>query len=322
MTDIDDQIAAVIIGRNEGERLKVCLQSLHGQLAHIIYVDSGSNDGSQEAAVELGATLVELDPSLPFTAARARNAGLSETVGRNIELIQFVDGDCTVQSDWIETAAAFLASNPHAAVACGRRREKFPEKSVYNRLIDKEWNTPVGEVRSCGGDALIRKSALDDVGGFNPTLIAGEEPELCVRLRGAGWSVHRLDHEMTLHDAAIFEFGQWWKRSSRAGHAYAEGFDLHGSPPENHNRAPMKRAVVWGLLIPFLILALLFVFPLASLVIALLYPMQVARLAWQRRDLAEGFFLTLGKLPEAQGIAKYHLNRFFGKRSQIIEYKE
>jgi hypothetical protein len=46
----------------------------------------------------------------------------------------------------------------------GRRRERFPEASVYNRLCDLEWDTSIGEARSCGGDFLARAGAFRDAG--------------------------------------------------------------------------------------------------------------------------------------------------------------
>ena len=70
------QIAVVVIGRNEGERLRQCLMSIDKGVAGIVYVDSGSTDQSIALAESLGAQVVELDASIPFTAARARNVGI------------------------------------------------------------------------------------------------------------------------------------------------------------------------------------------------------------------------------------------------------
>ena len=127
---------------------------------------------------------------------------------------------------------------------------RYPEASIYNRLIDAEWDTPVGRARACGGDALMRVAALQEVGGFDPDLIAGEEPELCVRLRAKGWEIWRLDAEMTLHDAAMTRFGQWWQRTRRGGYAFAEGAALHGAAPERHCVPNLRRLILWGMVLP------------------------------------------------------------------------
>ena len=248
------KIGLVVIGRNEGDRLRKCLQSAQGTVNQIVYVDSGSTDGSQAMTQSLGVQVVELDLSIPFTAARARNAGFDYLlqINPNLEYVQFVDGDCEIVAGWLESAYHKLQSNPKIAVVCGRRRERFPNQSIYNHLCDLEWDTPVGEAKACGGDAMMRVTALKEVGGFNPTLIAGEEPELCVRLRQQGWKVFRIDAEMTLHDAQMTIFSQWWKRSLRAGHAYAEGAWLHGKPPERHWVKESLSIWFWGFIVPFL----------------------------------------------------------------------
>lgn len=316
-------VDAVVIGRNEGQRLIDCLRSMQGAARRVIYVDSGSTDSSVEAARALGAEVVTLDLSQPFTAARARNAGLAALRDDGADFVQLVDGDCVIDPGWIATARAFLASHPQAAVACGRRREKHPEASVYNRLCDREWNTPPGEALACGGDALVRRAALEAVGGFRDDLIAGEEPEMCLRLRRAGWSIWRLDAEMTLHDAQILRFGQWWRRSRRAGHAFAEGAFLYGRAPERHWLRETRRALLWGAALPLAILLLMLASPWAGL-LALIYPAQLLRLAW--RDPAPGrwdaaLFSVLGKFAEAQGVLEFHLRRLRGQRRGIMEYK-
>lgn len=315
-------IAAVVIGRNEGARLIACLDALAGQVGRVIYVDSGSTDGSQQAAIARGAEVVVLDTDRPFTAARARNAGLAHLLQDTPApaYVQFLDGDCALHPGWIETARVFLDGTPLAAVACGRRRERFPEASIYNRLIDAEWDTALGRTRSCGGDALMRLTALAEVGGYNPDLIAGEEPELCVRLRAAGWRIVRLDADMTLHDAAMTRFGQWWARSRRAGHAFAEGAALHGAPPERHWVAETRRALLWGALLPAGIVIAAPLVPWFGGVLVLAYPLQVLRLS-RHWPLERAMFTVLGKFPEALGALGYYLGRLSGRRRGIMDYK-
>lgn len=318
-------IAAIAIGRNEGARLVQCLDSLQGRVGRIVYVDSGSTDGSVEMARARGVEVVTLDMTQPFTAARARNAGLAQLRhGAAAEFVQLVDGDCEVRPGWIETAFRFLQDNPNVAVVCGRRRERFPEASVYNAHCDREWNTPVGAALACGGDALMRMAALDAVGGYNPGLIAGEEPEMCVRLRQTGWTIWRLDAEMTLHDAAMTRFSQFWNRTRRAGHAYAEGAWMHGAPPERHFLRETRRAVLWGVALPVVIVGLALVSPWFLLLFAI-YPAQIARLARRaggsRAAWEEAGLLTVGKVAEGLGVLEFHLRRLGGRRAGLIEYK-
>lgn len=316
-------IAAVAIGRNEGDRLKACLASLQGQVAHVVYVDSGSTDGSVEAARALGAEVVELDMSRPFTAARARNAGLARVAELDPEgtYVQFLDGDCILDPDWIGAAQAALEAEPDLAVVCGRRRERFPEATRWNRMIDIEWDTPVGEAIACGGDALMRRAALAAVEGYNPAVIAGEEPEMCFRMREKGWRIRRIDAEMTLHDAALTRIGQWWQRAKRAGHAFAECAAMHGASPERFRVTETRRAVIWGLVLPLSILVLAVLISPWAFLLALIWPIQVVRLILKGFDAERALFLTLGKFAEGQGVVTYWFNRLTGRQRRLIEYK-
>ena len=320
---VADHVGAVAIGRNEGERLVRCLASLRGRAERVVYVDSGSTDGSVAAARAAGAEVVELDLSRPFTAARARNAGFARLcdIAPDIGFVQFLDGDCELAEGWIDAALAALAAEPDIAVVCGRRRERHPEASLWNRMIDAEWDSPAGEAKACGGDAMMRRSAVEAVGGYREDLIAGEEPEMCFRMRGAGWRILRLDAEMTLHDAAMTRMAQWWQRARRAGHTYAEGVALHGSAPERYRVAELRRTLLWGAGIPALALfGALLISPWALLIL-LAWPVQVIRLVLKGRSWEQAVFLTLGKLPEAQGAVGYWLARVTGRRRALIEYK-
>jgi len=312
-------IDAVVIGRNEGARLIACLQSLSGQVRRVIYVDSGSTDGSVQAATDAGAAGVALDMSLPFTAARARNAGLAALADDPPRYVQFIDGDCALRDGWIGAAARVLQDAPRVAVVCGRRRERFPQASLYNAMIDAEWDTPVGAALACGGDALMRYDVVVRAGGYREDLIAGEEPELCLRLRKEGWQIRRIDAEMTWHDADMHRFRQWWKRAERAGHAFAEGSARFSTPQMPHWAAETRRIWIWGLGIPLFALLGSLLHPAAALVL-LAYPLQVLRLS-RSMGLKPAFFSTLGKLAEAVGALRFHARRLTRGKARLIEYK-
>jgi GT2 family glycosyltransferase len=318
---------AIVIGRNEGERLKQCLMSVpESQLT--VYVDSGSTDGSIEWARDHGADVIQLDTSAGFTAARARNAGFARLrkVAPQLEYVQFVDGDCELRSAWPCHAIEFLGAREQVCAVFGRRRERYPDRSVYNWLCDREWDVPVGEAKSCGGDVMIRVSALAAARGYRDDLIAGEEPELCVRLRAAGWQIWRIDQEMTLHDAAITRLGQWWLRMVRSGHAFAQVSHLHGAPPEQFWVWESRRAWVWGVLFPLASGAAMLWFGWPGIVVLLIYPLQLlrrmARLPGSLRTRFQlAFFELLARFPESHGQMKFLRDWLMGSRGGIIEYK-
>lgn len=324
-------VGAVAIGRNEGERLRACLRALvqsRGQGVHVVYVDSGSTDDSVQMAHSLGVDVVALDMSIPFTAARARNAGFERLKSQvpDIEFVHFIDGDCELAPGWMDAAVAHLQAHPDHAVVCGRRRERYPNATIYNLLCDIEWDGPTGEVRACGGDALMRVRVFSQVGGFRPDLIAGEEPELCVRIRRQGYKIYRMDMDMCLHDADMTRFSQWWRRSVRAGHAFAEGAAIHGAPPELHFVRNVISAVAWGAGLPFVILVAGLVVGPPALLLFLLYPLQILRLTLKGprsrfTNLVWATFIVLSRFSETVGAFKYVLRQVRRGPVQLIEYK-
>lgn len=334
MPDALTATGVVVIGRNEGERLRRCLESLkHGrETLPIVYVDSNSTDDSVELARSVGATVVGLDLTKKFTAARARNAGLERLLADSseVQFVQFVDGDCELCPDWLERAYAHLSENPKLAAVCGRRRERFPDYSVYNRLCDLEWDTPIGITNSCGGDSLMRVSVLKEVGSFREDLIAGEEPELCFRMRQAGYEIERLDLEMTLHDANLSRPSQWFKRSQRAGHAFAERAAIHGAHPERPGVKQTASNLVWGLGVPAALG--LGAVTLNPLVMGLGGAGAYSYLYWKsyrweknRRSPEDAKLFAAScvaaKFPEALGALTYLKNRALRRQSRLIEYK-
>lgn len=324
-----DEMAVVAIGRNEGERLRACLDSVIGGAGLVVYVDSGSTDGSVGMARAMGAEVVALDMSVPFTAARARNVGWRRAVELRpaLQFVQFVDGDCAVASGWLDQALDFLRHRPECAAVCGRRRERHPERSIYNRLCDMEWSaSPAGESRACGGDVMMRVPPLQAVGGYRDSLIAGEEPELCVRLRAAGWRIWRLDADMTWHDAAMTRLSQWWKRSVRTGFAYAEGAHLHGAPPERHCVRQARSAWLWGLALPATVAVLALAWSPVWWSALAVYPLQWGRLYGRGRGEPgtrawQALFLLVGKFAEVAGQLRYLRLRWSGRQAHLIEYK-
>jgi len=326
-------IAAVIIGRNEGKRLADCLQSVAAAGLDAVYVDSGSTDDSLSIASSLGVPSLSLDPIRPFSAARGRNVGLDELMRRwpGTEFVQFLDGDCTLDPRFPNAAAIHLLSHPECAIVTGHLSERYPDASIYNRLCAIEWRSPAGPIENMnalGGIMAARVSALIEVGGFNEQAIAGEEPDLGVRLGLAGHSIFKIDRPMATHDAQILRFGQWWTRAVRAGHALAHRYARHGRSRYRDGRREIRSVLFWGFALPLLILLLLW----PSQGLSLLLLGGYALLGWRvyRHYARTGVpkadariaarFIVYGKFAEFLGILRYCLNRLRG-RFRIIEYK-
>jgi len=312
-----DCFGVVLIGRNEGDRLRLSLESVLRLTRRVVYSDSASSDGSADLARSVGAIVVELDASKPLNAARGRNAGF-EALQENFpecRYVLFLDGDCRLVQDFPAKAIDFLNRHEKAAVACGRRFEAFPGASFYNRMADEEWNTPVGEAKACGGDSMVRADALKEIGGFDSELMASEEPEMAARLRARGWQIWRIDAEMSEHDAAIHHFGQWWRRTLRSGYGYAQAWRRTQTLPQPINGRILASAFFWvfGVPVGVLALALMLGRPAVLLLIPLIYAVQVLRIALRRGLTSYGLrtsaMLMLAKYAEAAGATRFFLER-------------
>lgn len=324
-------VGAVVIGRNEGTRLRRCLNSLAEQGVPVIYVDSGSTDGSLELARYMSVSGVPLDMSRPFTAARARNVGLQELreLHPDLKYVQFVDGDCEIMPNWLANARTVLENDSNVAVVCGSLQEMAPEASIYNRLCQLEWRRPEGTIESSGGIFMGSIDALESVGGFDDSLIAGEEPEMCLRLRLAGRTIYGSPAVMARHDAAMDRFGQWWKRSVRAGHSYAEAYAMHGHS-EGFRRREVRSILFWGLAAPLLALSTAWpTMGISVLVLAVGYLRLYRNVRVGKQSSGErpedasiyARFVVLGKFAQAQGVLNYWLNHVIHRKCRVIEYK-
>lgn len=325
------EVAVVAIGRNEGERLRRCLAALTPLGVPLVYVDSGSSDGSPALARRAGLHVVELDPSLPFTAGRGRNEGMAWllSVHPDLEAVQFVDGDCELVPGWMEAGLAVLRNDARVAAVCGRVREVDVGASIYNRLCDMEWDAPAGETRACGGNVLMRARAFQEVGGFRPGFIAGEEPELCLRLRAGGWRILRAEQDMVRHDAAMTRFSQWWKRALRAGWSYAAGAAAHGAGTERHNVREVRSIAFWGGAVPLAALGLVPVTGGWSLLLLAGYPVLAARV--RARGIRRGFsprdasllaaFTVLAKFPQLLGVLEFLARRTLGRDRGVMDWR-
>lgn len=279
------RIGAVVIGRNEAPHLALCLQSLHGHIAAIVYVDSGSTDGSPAIAAKYADHVLELDPAQPFTAARGRQEGV-ELLCREqpgIEFVQFVDADCEVVESWWIEAVSALDSADAPAVVFGRCRERNVAHNVYARLLDMEFgfSTAADNVAG-GGIAMFRLAAYQAVGGFDPRIRAGEEPELCRRLVERGYITRRIPVAMAIHDGRMDRFGQWWTRSVRFGAACCYHLRARSEGSRNYIR-PVASAVVWAILLPVCIVGAVCSAGLIGLTPALLYLVQWVRVTARQR---------------------------------------
>jgi glycosyltransferase involved in cell wall biosynthesis len=327
-------VSIVIIGRNEGQRLIDCLKSIKKndftpELLEVIYVDSNSTDNSKEQAKLLGAAVFSVNSAQP-TAALARNIGWQNS---KAPYVLFLDGDTILDPSFLQKAVKEF-SDPKIAVVFGNRREINPKHTIYNRILDLDWIFPTGYTDFCGGDALIRRSVLLEINGYDPKLIAGEEPEMCRRIREKGYLVLHIDHAMTSHNLAMKTSKQYLLRAIRTGYAYAklsEKFKNTSIPlwkKESENNI-IRGVFFISLTLLSIVLTITFqsffvLISFTGLLIALTVR-TAFKFRWKSDDYYTLFLYSFHshfqQIPILIGQVTYWREHFSGKRRNLIEYK-
>jgi glycosyltransferase involved in cell wall biosynthesis len=327
-------VGIVVIGRNEGNRLLLSLQSMQESNCPIVYVDSGSSDDSVSIATPLADIVHCLDKSKPFSAARARNEGFEKLTSafKAIKFIQFVDGDCILSSGWLSAASNALIEVDNRAAVVGHLYESNPHLSIYNRLCSLEWKSPTGDLTNfgaLGGISMVRVDVFRELNGFTENVIAGEDSEFGVRLSLAGYRVTKIDYDMATHDANMTTFRQWWTRSVRAGHAIGQRAAINGNTKVKDCVQERKSTLFWGVFLPLLALILLIpTHGLSLLVVLIAFIFLGIKVYMYRRKMGENIgdamiyarFILLGKFANGLGLIKFYVNRL-KSRYEIIEYK-
>jgi cellulose synthase/poly-beta-1,6-N-acetylglucosamine synthase-like glycosyltransferase len=296
----------------------------------VIYADSGSIDGSVQLAQSMGARTITLQPERP-SAALGRNAGWRAANG---SIVLFLDGDTILHPQFVAESLSEFADS-EIAVVWGHRRELYPERSIYIRTLDLDWIYLAGRTPYCGGDALFLRDVLAKVNGFDETLIAGEEPELCRRIAAIGFSILHVDRPMTGHDLAIYRWRQYWKRSTRAGHAFAEVSDRFKATDQSFWTEESKRnrnraLFLVGLALMGLSGTIFLRSPWPLLLVCLFFGVIAMRSAWKVRWKSKDVFALalygihshLQQVPIYVGQLQYKINRRRGKRAMLVEYKQ
>lgn len=327
------EMVAVVIGRNEGARLPASLKSAQDAGLPSIYVDSDSTDDSVASARRLSVPVLELSRDRPFSAARARNEGLTEALRLwpATQFVMFLDGDCILKRNFPGHAITAFVEQPKCGIVTGHLSERRPEASIYHRLCAIEWRGPAGTIENfgaLGGIMAARVSSVQEAGGFNEQVIAGEDSDLGLRVTLGGWSVIKIDAPMAVHDANMTRFKEWWKRSVRAGHSFAQRYSLNGRTAFRDCRRELISSIFWGFLVPALTLLLLW----PSRGFSLLLLGGYGLLAWRvytyyvgtgvsKRDAAlASQFMLYSKFANFVGVLHFVANRLRGS-FKIIEYK-
>lgn len=183
-----------------GEAVSSARSQTHPRV-EVVVVDDGSTDASAQVAAEAHADRVLQQRNTGVSGAR--QSGLAAATG---EYVVFLDGDDRLHPRAVEVQLSYLQAAPGAAFAAGRNRlvdgdgrplatpvEPPHTGDLYEELLRRPWICPPSAV-------LVRRAALEDVGGWNPDLLVGEDLDVYLRLAR---SFPGVDHPEVVTDYRI-----------------------------------------------------------------------------------------------------------------------
>lgn len=181
------RVSVVIPAYNEAEVLPGLLSSLAPVIGNseweVWVVDNGSTDRTAEVAREAGASVVAISKASPGCG---RNVGAAVASGK---ILAFLDADVVVTTTWLAELQRISVNMEQGGVLTGdvydiRSEPSWIEQcwfgSMYRRGIRKYIN---------GGNLVIAREDFVKLGGFNESLVSGEDVEFCERAGALGLQI-------------------------------------------------------------------------------------------------------------------------------------
>jgi glycosyltransferase involved in cell wall biosynthesis len=220
------ELAVVLISKNQAWNIGRLIESIILRTAcvpsrEMVLVDSASTDDTVATASMYAINVLRLRPDQPLSPAAGRYVGYKHT---SAPLVLFLDGDMELCAGWLERALKVLRSQPDVAVVTGLTVDVWPATKAADSAEAEpslEYSTGLTEVPYIAGAGLYRRQALEHVGSFNPYLYSDEEPELCIRIRQAGYRIVQLDTPIAYHystpSEALSTLVNRWRRNLYLG---------------------------------------------------------------------------------------------------------
>lgn len=188
-------VSIVIKTLNEEKNIARAVESALAGLAEVggevIVADSASSDRTIEIASRYPVTVVQL------AHPQERCCGIGPQLGYQFasgEHLYILDGDMQLRPDFLGEALRFLQANPGAGGVAGLVVEHNLDSLEYRARVERgAVHMQAGQVDRLDMGGLYRRSAIEQVGYFSDrNLHSYEELDLAVRLRAAGWTLHRI----------------------------------------------------------------------------------------------------------------------------------
>ena len=201
-------LSIIIVNYNTADMLVRCLHSIRSQSFNnpeVIVVDNASQDNSLEVIKGFSAWIKVIANKRNLGFAKANNQALKISNGK---YIYFLNPDTELKEGTFNAIIEFMKFNPEVGIA--GTRIVNPDGS-YQPSIERHYpgeRHSKGELSGLKGDIawvlgasmIARRIVLRDVGGFDERFfIYGDDLDICLSVRKAGWSIGYIPNAVVVH---------------------------------------------------------------------------------------------------------------------------
>lgn len=195
-------VSIIIKTLNEEKRIAATIESALSALGEmpgeVVIADSGSSDRTVEIAQRYPVVIAQIMPPARPSCGIGPQLGFQHSRG---DYLCLLDGDMLLDPGFLGDAIRFLERNPTVAGVTGHVEEMQTANLEYARRVQRHApENRIGPLDRMNGGGLYRRSAIEQAGYLSDRNLHGyEEFDLGIRLRDAGWQLHRLDRRFVQH---------------------------------------------------------------------------------------------------------------------------
>jgi len=259
------RISVVVTCFNKARTLGPCVSSIYDQALdglEVVVVDDGSTDNSLETISKFSGLENFRLLKLPHNGISvAKNEGIKISRG---EIVLFLDGDCVLEEGSLEgVLEAFGAGGEGLGCVGGEVRALNGSKAVARtiELLQNEFTRKW----PFGANVAFRRRVLDELGGFDPSMEYGEDADLFLRMKEAGYA-HAMSKAVSARTENPEGLLDLFRQRYRWGKGFGQLIDRH--PELFDHKVKLCFALNYAMLASLISSAIHPIAPLAFLLLA------------------------------------------------------